>query len=167
MAALTCLPLLHTIQITQTQAKRTRAPTLAIESAPLVYAETATLSVAPSEGQTSVRRPPHPHRNSTSSIESVDLRGHGVSPPPPHASPVGAYSEQEALAIETQSTESRSTGKSTHTAHSDLYTRLNERLYIGMLQPIQDVCHTARSWPCPKLEAQCHRIDWLQVFQFA
>ena len=36
------LPLLRTIQITQTRAKRIGAPTLAIESAPLVHAETAT-----------------------------------------------------------------------------------------------------------------------------
>ena len=44
------LPVLRTIQFTQTQAKHTRAPTLAIESPALVHAETATSSVAPSEG---------------------------------------------------------------------------------------------------------------------
>ena len=95
------LPVLRTIQFTQTRAKHTGTPTLAIESPALVHAETATSSVAPSEGRTSVRRPPHSRCNSTSSIESTDLRGHDISPPAPHAVQVGAYSEQEALAIVT------------------------------------------------------------------
>ena len=51
-----------TSEDTQTQAKHTVAPTLAIEGAPLVHAETATLSVAPSEGRTSVRTPPCPSK---------------------------------------------------------------------------------------------------------
>ena len=138
---MTCLPLLRTIHITQTQAKHTRAPTLAIKSAPLVYAETTMSSVAPSEGQTSVRRPPRSRHNSTSSIESVDLPSHDISLPLPYTGQVGAYSEQESLAIETQSTGLCSTGKSTHTARSDLCTRLNERPYMVTLQPILDVSH--------------------------
>lgn len=60
-----------TSEDTQTHAKRTVVPALAIESAPLVHGEAAMLSVVPSEGRTSVRTLLGSRQNSTSSIESA------------------------------------------------------------------------------------------------
>ena len=122
------------------RAKHTVAPTLAIEGALLSHAETATSFVAPSEGQNKRQNSTTSLQNSTTSIESVGLQGHDTSPPP-NASQVGTYSEQDALTTETQYTESCSINKSTHTTYSDLYTQVNDRPHMGTLQPIRDVYH--------------------------
>jgi hypothetical protein len=52
------LSVLRTIQITQTRLKRTVAPTLAIESAPFVHAETVVTSIPPNDVSANVCSPP-------------------------------------------------------------------------------------------------------------
>ena len=76
------ISVLRSIQLQQARSKRTVASALPNESSPLVHSEATISAVADEDAPASARSPARSRRNSTSSIEGVDLSAHDIPPPP-------------------------------------------------------------------------------------